>query len=119
MNIIFPIIELIDRLAIAEIKFEKTKLNLEEYQWYQGQFNNLQMQGIQTEYQALKQIHLQIWSLESDLKSGLEHRHSLEEIGRRAIEIRNWNNKRIELKNTIAGKLKCSVREVKSDHLSE
>jgi len=119
MNIVFPIIELIDRLAIAEIKFEKTQLNSEEYQWYQAQFNKLQMQDIQVEYQNLKNIHLQIWNLESDLKSGLEHKHSLAEIGRRAIEIRNWNNQRIKLKNSIAEKLNCNVREIKSDHLSE
>jgi len=42
----------------------------------------------------------------------------LEEIGRRAIAIRDWNNKRLVLKNSAAELLKCDVREIKKDHLS-
>ena len=76
----FPTIELYDRLAIAELKWEKTGANKEELEWYQSQ---------------------------------------LTEIGRRAIAIRDMNNKRIAFKNTIAEKLNDPVREVKQDHLSE
>ena len=44
----------------------------------------------------------------------------LEEIGRRAILIRDWNNKRVAIKNHIAEQLKTDqVRETKTDHLSE
>ena len=39
--------------------------------------------------------------------------------GRRAILIRNWNNKRIAIKNSLAEILNCPVREIKQDHLSE
>ena len=33
MNPTFPVIELVDRLAIAEVKFQRTKANEEELQW--------------------------------------------------------------------------------------
>lgn len=116
---IFPVIELLDRLAIAEIKFQRTNANQEELQWYQRQVDALDMQLVQQEFEKLKDIHNQIWDLESDLKTGVEHKHSLEEIGRRAIEIRNLNNRRIALKNAMAEAMQCPVREIKQDHLSQ
>lgn len=119
MNISFPIIELIDRLVIAQIKFERTGLNHDELDWYQSQFQKFNSECVETEIASLKHIHNTIWALESDLKSFKEHLHSLEEIGRRAIEIRNLNHRRIQLKNSIAEKLNCPIKEIKKDHLSE
>jgi hypothetical protein len=119
MTVIFPIIELIDRLAIAEIKWEKTKSNADELSWYQTQIDKYNQSIFQIEYQELKNIHRTIWALESDLKSGLEDKLSLAEIGRRAILIRDYNRKRINLKNIVADKVKCSVKEIKKDHVSD
>lgn len=120
MNIHFPIIELLDRLAIAEIKFQRTNGgNHHELEWYQRQVHGLDMSLIQDQYLELKQIHDKIWDLESELKSGCEHLLDLAEIGRRAVIIRNHNNKRIALKNSIAEKFGCTVKEIKQDHLSE
>jgi hypothetical protein len=119
MNPIFPIIELVDRLAIAEVKFKRTKANEEELLWYMNEAIRIDLTQIVEEYEDLKRIHDEIWELEAELKTGREAELSLEEIGRRAIAIRNHNNKRITLKNTIAKKLNCSVREIKKDHLSE
>jgi len=115
----FPIIELVDRLAIAEVKFDRTQLNRAELDWYMDQFRSINFSGIQVQYNELKRIHNKIWDLESELKCGKEKELDLEEIGRRAIEIRNWNNKRISLKNQMAEILSCPVREIKQDHLSE
>ena len=119
MNPIFPVIELVDRLAIAEVKFQRTQANHEELLWYQDQARRIDLDKIATEYQQLKHIHDQIWNLEAELKTGREAELSLEEIGRRAIAIRDHNNKRIALKNSMAAKLDCPVREIKKDHLSE
>lgn len=115
----FPIIELVDRLAIAQLKYEKTQANHEELVWYQTQVKNIDMMLINAEFIQLLDIHKEIWNLEKELKSGQEHQLALEEIGRRAIEIRNFNHRRIQLKNIMAEKLNCSVREIKKDHLSE
>ena len=119
MNPVFPIIELVDRLAIAEIKFKKTKANEEELLWYMNQALHINLTSIVDEYEDLKLIHNEIWELESELKTGRESELALEEIGRRAIAIRNHNNKRVALKNSMAQKLNCPVREIKQDHLSE
>jgi hypothetical protein len=117
--ILFPVIELIDRLAIADVKFQRTEANREELNWYMNQAADLDLDLINKLYTDLVAIHNQIWDLESELKTGREAELPLEEIGRRAIAIRDHNNKRIALKNAIAEKLGCSVREIKHDHLSQ
>lgn len=116
---IFPVIELVDRLAIAQVKHEITGANDAELNWYLDQFNQLDFAHIQTELAQLKAVHQQIWALESDIRQGKEHNLGLEEIGRRALEIRDWNNQRVKLKNLMAAKLHCTVREIKKDHASE
>jgi hypothetical protein len=119
MTPIFPVIELFDRWVIAEIKFERTNSNTEELYWYRAQISHYNLEVVQDLLNDMKNIHNAIWNLEADLKSFQEHRHSLEEIGRRAIEIRNLNHQRIKIKNTLAERLSCIVREIKMDHLSQ
>lgn len=119
MNIVFPIIELVDRYVIAMLKFEKTESNKDELDFYKNQIQQYNIETIDFELKELYKIHNEIWALESLLKSGLEDQLSLEEIGRRAIKIRNLNNVRIRLKNIMAEKLGCQVREIKKDHLSQ
>ena len=113
------LLELVDRYAIALLKFNKTQANKEELDFYSQQLTTFDMTQIEVEVQELYTIHSCIWSLEAELKTGRESELTLEEIGRRAIEIRNYNNKRISLKNNMATKLGCVVREIKKDHLSE
>ena len=119
MKISFPVIELVDRLTIALIKFEKTGLNQDEVNFYQNQVTCLDLSAISDHLDLLQNIHISIWDLEKELKSGCENQLSLEEIGRRAIKIRNLNNKRVALKNKMADILGCPVREIKVDHLSQ
>jgi ribosomal 50S subunit-associated protein YjgA (DUF615 family) len=116
----FPVIELVDRYCIAKLKFAKTAANQAELDFYQTQMANYDIEPITSELDQLYQIHAQIWSLESELKSGVEHQLSLKEIGQRAIQIRNWNNKRISLKNDLSKKLgQGHIQEIKRDHLSQ
>jgi hypothetical protein len=119
MTVFFPVIELIDRYAIALLKFEKTQANQEELDFYAGQLSNFDTNQVMDEFAQLCNIHRKIWSLEAELKSGRESELSLADIGSRAIQIRNHNNSRIALKNLIAEKLGCRIREIKQDHLSE
>ena len=93
--------------------------NQTELEWYQEQAKNYDLTVIAEEFEQLKEIHNNIWNLEADLKSGMEDKHPLEEIGRRAILIRDYNNRRIAIKNSLAESLGCAVREIKRDHLSE
>lgn len=115
----FPIIELVDRYAIAKLKFDKTRANQEELDFYWTQLQNYDLSQINDQLQELYKVHQEIWNLEAELKSGQEHLLTLEEIGRRAIKIRNWNHKRIELKNSMAKLLGQNVFEIKRNHISE
>jgi len=115
----FPVIELVDRYAIARLKFDRTQANQEELDFYTQQMSQYDSAVIQQHLDELYSIHECIWNLESELKSGREAELSLEEIGRRAIQIRDYNNQRIALKNQMAQTLGCQVREIKKDHLSE
>ena len=119
MNIHFPIIELVDRLAIARLKFKKTQANSVELEFYEQQMQELDLEIISTQIQQLIEIHNEIWQLEYLLKTGCEDQLPLEEIGRRAIAVRNWNNKRVQLKNLMAEMLHDPVREIKHNHLSQ
>ena len=119
---IFPVIELVDRYVIAKLKNIKTNgANQTEYDFYHKQFvlGEYDLDLIKEEIQKLFDIHSGIWMLEAELKSGREAELSLEELGLRAIKIRDLNNQRIKLKNIIAEKLGCRVIEIKKDHLSE
>lgn len=115
----FPVIELVDRLAIAEVKWERTSANQEELAWYNKQMQSFDVSKIVSMMDQLKQIHRGIWDKEALLKSGREQELPLDEIGRRAIAIRDLNNQRVALKNAMAKELNCYVREIKKDHLSE
>jgi len=116
----FPVGELVDRYSIACLKYDKTQqANKEEFDFYKNQISKYDILSISNEIEELYTIHNQIWILESQLKSGKESELNLEEIGRRAIAIRDLNNKRVQIKNRAAEKLGCNVKEIKKDHLSE
>jgi uncharacterized protein YxjI len=121
-----PELELIDRLCIARIKYERTSgVNQDELDWYEERYRELitrltvhQAQQLEYNIQEITKIHNQIWNLEWQLKSGVEHMLTMAEIGERAVAIRNWNNKRITYKNSIAALFDLKLREIKTDHLS-
>jgi hypothetical protein len=120
-----PVLEMIDRLCIARVKYRRTNgANEIERAWYETRYADLlRTVAIPAELEynvsAMTAIHEAIWELEWELKSGVEQQLSLEEIGRRAIRIRDYNNKRISFKNSIAALTGHPVREIKSDHLSD
>jgi hypothetical protein len=120
-------LELIDRLCIARIKFERINgSNKDELDWYEDRYKELiadlsqdQLDQLHNDIEEITRIHNKIWDLEWQLKSGVEHLLPLDEIGRRAIAIRDWNNKRITYKNSIAALFGLKLREIKTDHLSD
>jgi hypothetical protein len=116
-----PVLELIDRLCIARVKHQRTNgANQVELDWYEERYRRLpQSAELEFNIKAMTAIHNAIWELEWQLKSGVEEQLPLEEIGRRAIRIRDYNNKRISFKNSIADLMGDSVKEVKHDHLSD
>ena len=66
----------------------------------------------------LLEANVRIWWLETDLRNGREGGISLEDVGRRALEIRDVNKERIAAKNAIAAYSRDDRFEVKIDHAS-
>jgi hypothetical protein len=122
-----PELELVDRLCIARVKYKRTTGgNQDELDWYEDRYRELindldaeQLDQLNKDIEEITKIHNQIWNLEWQLKSGVEHLLPLDEIGRRAIAIRDWNNRRISYKNSIAALFGLKMREIKTDHLSD
>ena len=116
-----PVLELVDRLCIARVKHTRTQgANQVERDWYEHKLAQLpQSTELDEAIQAMTDIHHAIWDLEWQLKSGVEQMLSLQEIGRRAIAIRDFNNKRIAHKNSVAHILGHPVTEIKQNHLAD
>ena len=119
-NFQFPIIELVDRYTIARVKYDKTNgANQAELDFYQIEIDKLNLDAIKDHLVELENIHRQIWALEDDFKKCRLSNVDLAEIGRRALEIRDINNFRVQYKNSIAAICHDAVREIKQDHTSE
>lgn len=55
-----------------------------------------------------------IWNLESDIRQGKEGKLGIEEVGKRAIQIREFNKERVRLKNEI--EKAAAIWDVKLEH---
>lgn len=108
--------ELVDRYTIAQVKYDRTGgANQSELDFYEQQMNNVDKTLIWNELQAFKILHNKIWSLEDDFKQFKIDGTDLAEVGRRALEIRDYNKFRVQLKNAVAEKLNDPVREIKTN----
>ena len=115
----FPIIEIVDRYAISVVKYEKTNgANQEELDFYLEQMNEIDINPSDPKLLELIEHHRYVWSLEDDFKKAKIDDLSLEEIGRRALYIRDIGYRRVDLKNDFAKILGDPVREIKQDHVT-
>lgn len=116
----FPIIEIVDRYAIAVVKHKRTQAaNQEELDFYHKQMIEA---NINPQHQLVLDLidhHEYVWNLEDDFKKCRIDNLPLEEIGRRALHIRDVGFKRVELKNALADLAGDPVREIKQDHITE
>lgn len=106
-NIAMPICELCDRLTIAQLKLKRLpdeeidKVGLQkQIEYYES--------GIDTKNKDLLSLILKLhninglmWDAEYAIRKGLDADLGLEEIGRRAIHIRDLNRDRVAIKNKI------------------
>lgn len=110
----FPVIEIVDRYAIAVVKFDNTLgANKEELNFYVSQMSEA---NIPVDYPLVLELiehHRYVWSLEDDIKQGRADSLPLDEIGRRALHVRDVMRKRVELKNSLAEIFNDPVREIK------
>jgi hypothetical protein len=114
----FSIGEIVDRLSICRLKSERLSLdNSKEMSELYDEMNTYE--GIYQFYDDMYKINGGIWDLESDIRRGNEDTLGLEEVGRRALKIRELNNLRVNLKNEINSKFNEGFIEVKMNHGSE
>jgi hypothetical protein len=116
----FPTIEIVDRYTIAVVKHEYTQgANQEELEFYMAQMQEI---GLDLQHRLIIELidhHRYVWSLEDDFKKNRIDNLPLEEIGRRALHIRDIGHTRVTIKNTLAELLDDPVREIKRDHITE
>lgn len=119
----YPIAEICDRMSIEQLKEERIPEYKSQFRFDANRYilENFSSQEFLTLHIYMSQLYDwngKIWDLESDIRQGKEGLLGLEEVGRRAIAIRELNNKRIEVKNRIAEKFD-GYKEVKHNHASE
>lgn len=116
-NLYMTIGEICDRYSICKLKKERTNIDcIEELSTLHQAIQNYD--GLNIYIEQLLDINGSIWSLESDIRLGLEGSLGLEEVGRRALKIRNYNKMRVNVKNAINEIHKEGFQELKSDHAS-
>lgn len=112
-----PISEIADRYSIALLKQERA-----------GADNAMEIHTLHKElitYEGsllfvtkLKEVNGKIWDLESDIRKGKENELGLEEVGRRAIQIRELNKIRVGYKNEMVKIYGEGFEDIKMNHAS-
>lgn len=116
--------EMVDRLSIVRLKLERLKEDSlkVEYETYKNAIEGYKRSGVKIKSKwinDLYKINGKMWDLEFDIRSGKEGKLGLEEVGRRAIAIRDLNKQRITIKNEIAEETGLGFKEIKIDHASQ
>ena len=119
-----PLPEILDRMSILKLKIERIgeshlKVEMQEYEKALKEFENRGVIIKKEWLDELDGIHRQIWDLEADIRGGKEGILGLEEVGRRAIAIRDINKKRISIKNKIVEETGLGFKDIKMAHASE
>jgi hypothetical protein len=73
---------------------------------------------IETYIDRLHIVNGNIWALEADIRDGKEEFMSLQEVGRRALAIRDKNRKRVAIKNEIVAISGEGFPDLKTQHAS-
>tara|TARA_B100000497_G_scaffold123408_1_gene156011 strand:- start:447 stop:839 length:393 start_codon:yes stop_codon:yes gene_type:complete len=106
-NISMPICELCDRLTIAQLKLDRLpdeeidKVGLQKQIEYYESGIDEKNKELLTQLLKLHKVNGLMWDAEYAIRKGLDADLGLEEIGRRAIHIRDLNRDRVAIKNEI------------------
>lgn len=105
--IITPIAEVADRYTIARLKAERldaSEVDLLEMQrqveYYQNGLD-LSDPALSALVNDLYAINAQVWDAEHEIRKGQDETVGFDEIGRRALRVRDLNRLRVKAKNDI------------------
>ena len=116
--------DILDRGAIAKLKFERIHDNENEREWGEFQEEVCRLEHkyapfhLNRFFQLLYDINTLIWDKEADMRQG-KLDGVLYEVGIRAIEIRKLNNLRIAVKNIVNKLTSSGFQDIKKDHISQ
>ena len=117
-----PISEILDRYSIAILK--KERANAENQQEIEDltkeieSYKSTHNEFVEDLIGKLIEINGKIWDLESDIRKGKEGELGLEEVGRRAIKIREFNKIRVGYKNDTVEVFGEGYKDIKMNHAS-
>ena len=119
--LIYPLPDLLDRISISKLKVERNgeQSCINEYNTLIKEVDSYGFNESNEYIEKLYEVNKKIWDLESDIRKCKEDELGLEEVPRRAIQIRKINKERISIKNEIANKSKSGFIDVKMNHGSE
>ena len=110
--------DIADRYSICKLKSERQELdNTKEINALLNEIEKYD--GINEHVDNLYDINGKCWDLESDIRNGNEEILGLEEIGRRALKLRDLNKIRISIKNKINSIYNQGFIDMKINHGSE
>jgi uncharacterized protein YxjI len=117
-----PISEILDRYSIAILKKERAGAeNSKEINDLKSEINfylKNHEEFINQKIKDLIEVNGNIWDLESDIRKGKEGELGLEEVGRRAIKIREFNKIRVTYKNNVVDYFDEGYKDIKINHVS-
>ncbi len=117
-----PIGEILDRYSIAVLKKERAnadnEIELNDLSQEIEVYKQKDSEFINHKINQLIEINGMIWDLESDIRKGKEGELDLEEVGRRAIKIREFNKIRVGYKNDVVEVFGEGYKDIKMNHAS-
>jgi len=127
----YPLDELLDKRSIIQLKIERIEGDFLEKESLKREFSDYTNaikeyinkrvctdEEVNEWHKQLYEINEKIWDLESDIRKGKEGELGLEEVGRRAIKIRETNGKRVKIKSSIVEKTGRGYKDIKINHAS-
>lgn len=122
MAINYPVAELADRCTIARLKYERIESEervnfLAECDLYAEELKAYE--GIEEFMERLYEVNGLIWDQESEIRAGQLRGVSLEEVGRRALTIRDLNRKRVGIKGEIVDHYGEGFKDMKCNYSGE
>jgi len=116
--------DILDRFSISFLKMERIAedVSKKEHEWFSEGLEELCQKYPAYDWHQLAnylyKVNGLIWDLEADMRKG-QLDNDLEEVGKRAIEIRRLNSLRVGFKNIINKLVGEGVLDIKQDHISQ
>ena len=124
-QIITPLPEVVDRYTICQLTLERldhTQIDVDsmkdQLEYYKKgiDFTNTQLIKLS---QDLYNINGRIWDTEGSIRAGLDDELGYDEIGKRAVQVRDLNRVRMSIKNDITELTGEGFKDCKMNYAGE